>query len=338
MHATPMHAAPATSDTRRAMFRVMVRSRAFDDRLAAQYWVGKTPIFAFAKGPLPGELHTSHGQEPVAAGLCAVLQPEDMITVGHRPHHIAIARGVDVRRMAAEIFGKAAGLSGGRGGHMHLYDSAVNFASSGIIAEGIGPAAGMALARRMQGKPGIAVSVIGDGAANQGAFHEVMNLVGLHKLPLVLVIEDNKWGVTTHKSASTAIERNSDRASSYGLAGEFVSGNDPDVIRAACARAVDRARGGGGGTILEIETARLQGHFMGDPAAYITPERKPYQADPIPHYRAKLIAEAVLTEQSAAEIEAEEAAGIDAAIAFALAAPYPNAEEALERVFAPAAA
>jgi pyruvate dehydrogenase E1 component alpha subunit len=327
---------PVAADVRQHMFRVMVRSRAFDDRLASQYWVGKTPIFAFAKGPLPGELHTSHGQEPVAAGLCAVLQPDDMITVGHRPHHIAIARGVDLKRMAAEIFGKAAGLSGGRGGHMHIYDSTVNFASSGIIGEGIGPAAGMALARRMQGKPGIAVSVIGDGAANQGAFHEVMNLVGLHKLPMVLVIEDNKWGVTTHKSASTSIERNSDRAASYGLAGEFVAGNDADLIQEACARAVDRARRGGGGTILEIETARLQGHFMGDPAAYITPERKPYQADPLPQYRAKLISEGVLTEQSAADIEASEAAQVDAAITFALDAPYPEPEESLEHVFAPA--
>jgi TPP-dependent pyruvate/acetoin dehydrogenase alpha subunit len=320
--------------TRLAMLELMLRSRAFDDALTEQYWVGKSPIFAFGKGPLPGELHTSHGQEPVGAAVAAALTPEDMITVGHRPHHIAVARGVDLKRMAAELFGKAPGLSGGRGGHMHIYDRSCNFSSSGIIGEGLGPAAGMALARRMQGKPGIAVSVIGDGAVNQGAFHEVMNLVGLHKLPFICVIEDNKYGVTTHKSASTAIERNSDRAPLYAMTGESVTGNDPDAILAAMQRAVTRARAGDGGTILEVETARLSGHFMGDPAAYITTERKPYQSDPIPRYRDKLIAEKVLSEERYEQVKAATKAEVAEAIRFALDAPYPAPEQALEHVFA----
>lgn len=320
-------------EIRTEMYRIMVRSRTLDDALAEQYWVEKQPIFAFGRGPLPGELHTSHGQEPVAAGLCPLLKPEDWITVAHRPHHMAVARGVDLHKMAAELFGKKPGLSGGRGGHMHLYDASVNFSSSGIVGEGIGPAAGMALACRMQGKAGIAVSVIGEAAANQGAFHEVLNLVGIYKLPMILVIEDNKYGVTVHKSASTAVERNSDRAAGYGLAGEFVAGNDPDLIRQACQRAVDRARSGEGGTLLEIETVRLMGHFMGDPAPYITGERKDYQIDPLPLYRARLIEEGVITEQQAADIESEEKARIDEAIKFALEAPYPDPEEALEHVF-----
>jgi pyruvate dehydrogenase E1 component alpha subunit len=253
-----------------------------------QYWIGKRPVFAFGAGPLPGELHTSHGQEPVGAGVCATLGEEDMITTGHRPHHIAVARGVDIKEMAAELFGKAAGLSGGRGGHMHLYDKRVNFSSSGIIAEGLGPAAGMAFARKMQNKSGVALSFLGDGAVNQGAFHEVMNIVGLQKLPFICVIEDNKWAVTTHKSMSTAIERNSDRASSYAMAGEFVQGNDPDLIYAATQRALSRARSGEGGTILEIETVRLKGHFTGDQSGYITGDNQQYQIDPIPVYRARL--------------------------------------------------
>ena len=325
---------PASPDIRRRMYEAMVRSRALDDRLTEQYWVGKTPIFAFANGPLPGELHTSHGQEPVAAGLCAALTPDDMVLAGHRPHHIAVARGVDLKRMAAELFGKATGLSGGRGGHMHLYDRSVSFASSGIIAEGLGPAAGMALARRMQNKPGVAVAVIGDGAVNQGAFHEVMNLVGLHKLPFICVIEDNKWGVTTHKSASTAIARNSDRAANYAMTGELVEGNDADRIFDAVTRAVDRARSGGGGTILEVETVRLSGHFMGDPGTYITGERKAYQVDPIPGYRARLIADGVLAEESAAALEARVKEEVNEAIQFGLDSPYPDPSEATERVFA----
>ncbi len=323
-----------TSDVRRKMYEVMVRSRAFDDRLTEQYWIDKKPIFAFGAGPLPGELHTSHGQEPVGAGVCAALLADDMITTGHRPHHIAVARGVDLKSLTAEIFGRKTGLSGGRGGHMHIYDKRVNFSSSGIIAEGLGPAAGMALARKMQGKPGIGISFIGEGAVNQGAFHEVMNIVGVFKLPFICVIEDNKYAVTTHKSASTATERNSDRATCYGMTGEFVSGNDPDLIYAAAERAVTRARTGGGGTILEVETARLLGHFMGDPGGYITGERKLYQVDPIPIYRRRLIDENILTEATASALELAVNTEVNEAMRFAAESPFPDPIDALNCTFA----
>ncbi len=319
---------------RRSMFETMVRSRFWDDRLTEQYWIDKTPVFAFGAGPLPGELHTSHGQEPVGSGVCAALRDEDMITTGHRPHHIAVARGVNLKEMSAELFGKKAGLSGGRGGHMHLYDKRVNFSSSGIIAEGLGPAAGMAFARKMQKKPGVALSFLGEGAVNQGAFHEVMNIVGLRKLPFICVIEDNKWAVTTHKSMSTACERNSDRAASYGMAGEFVEGNDPEQIYLATQRALERARSGEGGTILEIETVRLSGHFMGDPAGYITGKKSDYQIDPLPVYRARLIDEGILTEKEASHIEKAVHAEVDEAITFALEADYPDVEDALNCTFA----
>ena len=161
---------PLTPGLRTEMYRQMVRSRAFDDAMIALYWVGKSPIFAFANGPLPGELHCSNGAEPVGAGVCAALEADDMITADHRPHHVAIARGVDVVAMTAELLGKKTGLSQGKGGHMHIYDAKVNFASSRIIAEGMGPAAGMALARRLQKRPGVALTFLGEGAANQGRF------------------------------------------------------------------------------------------------------------------------------------------------------------------------
>ena len=321
-----------TPDIQRAMYRDMVRSRAFDDAVIALYWEGKLPIFAFGAGPLPGELHCSNGAEPVGAGVCAALGPDDMITADHRPHHIAVARGVDLRAMTAELLGKKAGLSQGKGGHMHLYAPELGFASSGIIAEGMGPAAGMALARRMQKRPGIAVTFLGEGAANQGAFHEVLNLVGVLKLPLVTVVQDNEWGVSTSKRESTAVERNSDRAAGYGLAGEYVESNDPDDIYAAAVRAVERARAGGGGTVLELRTARLQGHFMGDQQGYIPAQMK--QADPIPPYRAKLIAAGVLSEEQAAALEEEASAAMVDAVAFAREAAYPEATEAYDHVFA----
>ncbi|QMW22275.1 thiamine pyrophosphate-dependent dehydrogenase E1 component subunit alpha [Sandaracinobacteroides saxicola] len=321
-----------TPDMRRGFYRTMVKSRHFDDSMIALYWVGKTPIFAFGKGPLPGELHCSNGAEPVGAGVCAALSADDMITADHRPHHVAVARGVDFPRMCAELLGKEPGLSHGKGGHMHIYDPKVNFASSGIIAEGMAPAAGMALARRLQKKPGIAVAFIGEGAANQGAFHETLNIVGVMKLPFIVVVQDNEWGVSTSKAESTAIARNSDRASAYGMAGEYVESNDADDIYHAAARAVARARAGEGGTILELKTARLVGHFMGDQQGYIPPEKA--QVDPLPLYRAKLIAEGVLTEDSAAAIEAEAKAEVDAAMQFAKDAPYPAPQDAYNHVFA----
>jgi pyruvate dehydrogenase E1 component alpha subunit len=219
---------------------------------------------------------------------------------------------------------------------MHIYDPAVNFASSGIIAEGMAPAAGMALARRLQKRPGIAVTFLGEGAANQGAFHEVLNMVGLWKLPVITVVQDNEWGVSTAKSESTAIERNSDRAAGYGMAGEYVASNDPDDIYEAAVRAVERARAGKGGTILELKTARLQGHFMGDQQAYIPEQMK--QADPLPLYRAKLVRDGVLTEAQADAVEAAAKARMDKAMQFAKDAPYPEPHEAFDHVFAGEAA
>ncbi len=321
-----------TPELRRSFYEKMVLSRAFDDAMIAIYWEGKLPIFAFGAGPLPGELHCSNGAEPVGAGVCGALGADDMITADHRPHHVAVCRGVDLDRMSAELLGKKTGLSQGKGGHMHIYDPAVNFASSGIIAEGMAPAAGMALARRLQKRPGIAVTFLGEGAANQGAFHEVLNMVGLWKLPVITVVQDNEWGVSTAKSESTAIERNSDRAASYGLAGEYVASNDPDDIYEATVRAVERARAGRGGTVLELKTARLQGHFMGDQQGYIPEQMK--QADPIPLYRAKLVRDGVLTEAEADAIEAAAKARMDKAMQFAKDSPYPDAAEAFDHVFA----
>jgi pyruvate dehydrogenase E1 component alpha subunit len=264
--------------------------------------------------------------------VCAALDADDMITADHRPHHVAIARGVDLNAMTAELLGKKTGLSQGKGGHMHIYDTRVNFASSGIIAEGMGPAAGMALARRLQKRPGVALTFLGDGAANQGAFHEVLNLVGVMKLPFIAVVQDNEWGVSTSKKESTAVARNSDRASAYGMAGEYVDSNDADDIYLAAERALARARSGGGGTILELRTARLAGHFMGDQQAYIPEQMK--QIDPNPLYRAKLIREGVLSEAEAAAIDAAATAEVAEALRLAQEAPYPDPSEAFDHVFA----
>ncbi|MGO9993899.1 MAG: thiamine pyrophosphate-dependent dehydrogenase E1 component subunit alpha [Steroidobacteraceae bacterium] len=316
------------------MYEAMYRSRRLDDAVLIAYSEGKTPVFNMGKGPLPGEMHQSFGQEPCAVGVCAHLGADDAVGAGHRPHHVAVARGVNLNRMAAELFGKVTGLSGGRGGHMHLYDKDVNFFCSGIIAEGMGPGAGMALARKMTGKPGIAVAFVGDGAANQGAFHEVLNMVGLWKLPFICVIEDNKYGVSVSKKDSTAVARNSDRASAYALAGEYVAGNDPDLIFEAAGRAVERARRGEGGTILELETERLHGHFIGDSGAYRPEEERKAMIDPIPMYRARLLAAGVLSAGETTALEAKVQHEVDEAMAFGRSSAYPQPTEALEKLFA----
>lgn len=322
-----------TADQRRWMYRHMVLSRYLEERIEALYMEGKTPVFNMAKGPIPGEMHLSNGQEPCAVGVCAHLTADDIVTATHRPHHIAVAKGVDLDAMVAEIFGKATGLAGGRGGHMHLFDGAVNFSCSGIIGEGLGPAVGAALSRQMQGKPGVAVAFIGEGAANQGAFHEALNLAAVWQLPVVFVIEDNAWGISVAKQASTAVPRNATRADAYGMPGHHVADNDVEGVYAAAGEAIGRAREGLGPSLIEIETVRLAGHFMGDGEDYRPEGEKAGLTDPLPRYRAALLAAGVLDEAGDAALVAEAQERVEAAIRFAQQSDFLPPEAALETVF-----
>ena len=317
------------------MYEHMLISRYFEESIERIYMEGKSPAFNMANGPIPGEMHLSNGQEPCAVGVCAHLTPEDIVTSTHRPHHVAIAKGVDLDRMTAEIFGKKTGLSGGRGGHMHIFDPKVNFSCSGIIAQGMGPAVGAALSRQMQGKEGVAVAFLGEGAANQGAFHETLNLAAVWKLPVVFVIEDNAWGISVSKTTSTAIERNDQRAAAYGMPGYFIPGNDPLAIFEIAGEAVARARRGEGPTLIEIETYRLAGHFMGDAEGYRPEGEKDalFAKDPIPKFRDQLKTQHAWSDFDDADLIERTRARVDAAIAFARNSAYPEPEEALEKVF-----
>ncbi|MBY8976950.1 thiamine pyrophosphate-dependent dehydrogenase E1 component subunit alpha [Rhodobacteraceae bacterium NNCM2] len=318
------------------MYRTMVTSRRFDEAIGEIYMEGKQPKMDFAAGPLPGEMHRSDGQEPVAVGVCAHLTAEDVVTGSHRPHHEAIAKGVDLDKMAAEIFGKKTGLSGGMGGHMHLIDAEVNFSCSGIIGQGLGPAVGAALSRSIQGKPGVAVNFIGEGGANEGAWHEAMNLAAVWKLPFISVIEDNGWGISTPKSMSTSVERQSVRAASYGVPGHYVEGNDPYEIYRVAGEAIARARAGEGPSVIVVETYRLQGHFVGDDFSYLPEGELEGQRakDPIPKMRARMIADGVATAAELDAIEAESNTKARNAIKFAVESDYPSAQFARDVVFA----
>jgi acetoin:2,6-dichlorophenolindophenol oxidoreductase subunit alpha len=316
------------------MFRQMVRSRELENRIKTIYFEGKLPVFNMAKGPIPGEMHLSGGQEPCAVGVCAHLRDSDFVTATHRPHHVAIAKGVDMRAMTAEIFGKKTGLSKGLGGHMHLFDASVNFSCSGIVGEGIAPAVGAAIAASIKGRDDVAVSFMGEGATNQGVFHESLNLAALWKAPVVFVIEDNAYGISVSKAQSTAVASNIDRAAAYGMKGVFVANNDPDLIYEAAGEAVAGARPGKGPTLIEIETHRIEGHFVGDTVEY-RPESERERlksVDPIILFRERLLRDGFDTAELdrialAASGEAE------SAIAFARESEFPDLKEMYTHVF-----
>jgi len=176
-------------ELRRGFYRQMVRIRTYEEAIRADYHADKTPAWDIGAGLIPGEMHLSAGQEPVAVGLCAHLTADDGLTAPHRPHHLALAKGVDMRKMTAEIYGRETGLGHGKGGHMHLFDPSQHFSCSGIIAEGMPVAVGQAFAFHRRGTTNVAVAVAGEGAANQGAFHESLNLASLWKLPVVFGAE-----------------------------------------------------------------------------------------------------------------------------------------------------
>jgi len=325
-----------SNETLRALHHQMVRIRVFEETLQKIYFEGKTPAFDIAAGPIPGEMHLAAGQEPVAAGVCAHLRPSDAVTATHRPHHVALAHGMDMKKLAAEIFGKDTGLGHGKGGHMHLFDPATNFGCSGIIAEGIPTAVGHALAFKKQSRDDIAVSFFGEGAANQGAFHESLNLAALWKLGVVFVCEDNAWAISVPKDKATAIANNSDRASAYGMPGVLIPDNDPVAVYEAAGEAVARARRGGGPSLIEIKTDRLLGHFEGDPQVYRTKEEMETitQRDAIRRFERQLIESGAMTQadvDGAWEIARAEVAD---AVEFARSSPYPAPEAALLHVFA----
>lgn len=325
------------------MYETMLLIREYEETMARVYLEGKLPpaiqkglAFDIAAGPVPGEMHLAAGQEPVAVGVCAHLRETDTVVGTHRPHHFAIAKGVALDRMTAEIFGKATGLGRGKGGHMHLFDPAHRFSCSGIVGASLPPACGAALAARKTGKDHVAVAFFGEGAANQGSFHESLNLAALWKLPVIFVCEDNHYAISVEKQQATAIRSNAQRASSYGMPGIAVDNNDPVEVFAAAGEAVARARQGGGPTLIEVATDRLMGHFQGDPEVY-RPKGEVEslrRRDPLVVFAQHLRERGLLGNEEAAGVRQKVQARVAAAFAFARNSEYPQADEALQHVFA----
>ncbi|WP_223404276.1 thiamine pyrophosphate-dependent dehydrogenase E1 component subunit alpha [Occultella gossypii] len=332
---TPAPAVPELSaEARLGMYSSMVLVRTFEEAILREYHADKGPGFDIGKGLIPGEMHLAAGQEPVSAGVCAHLTADDAVTATHRPHHFAIAHGMALRPMAAEIFGRTTGLGRGRGGHMHLFDPDTHFSCSGIIAEGYPPALGMAFAFRSRGTDAIAVAVTGEGAANQGAFHESLNLAALWNLPVVFVVEDNDWGISVPRSASTSIPNNADRAAAYGIPGHRVEGNDVEAVHEAAGRAVARARAGSGPSLIEVHTLRMWGHFEGDAQGYRPDLADVAGHDPIPAYEDRLRSAGVLDDATVTRVRAQASEQVEDAIAFAKDSPEPDPADVALYVFA----
>lgn len=325
------------------MIEKMMEIRLYEETLATVYLEDKLPpkiqkglAFDIGAGPVPGEMHLAAGQEPVAVGICAHLKREDTVVGTHRPHHFAIAKGVPLNMMTAEIFGKVTGLSKGKGGHMHLFDPLHNFSCSGIVGASMPPACGAALAAKKLGKDFVAVAFFGEGAANQGTFHESLNLAALWHLPVIFVCEDNQWAISAAKARSTSVPSVAQRAAGYGIPGIHVEKNDASAIFEAAGPAIERARRGQGPTLIEIKTDRYFGHFQGDAEVYRAKDEVAHlrERDPISTFLAELKSSGFLNNMEEGEIMARVKIRVADAFAFARSSAYPQPQDALNDVFA----
>lgn len=291
----------------------------------------------FARGLMHGTMHLSIGQEASATGACLALRDDDLITSTHRGHGHCIAKGADLERMMAELLAKQTGYCRGRGGSMHIADVAKgNLGANGIVAGGIPIAAGAALAQKLAGRDRVVLSFFGDGAANEGAFHEAVNLAAVWDLPVVFFCENNHYGMSMSTERAFKIERIAERAAAYGIPGVTVDGNDLQQVYDEASAAVERARNGSGPSLIESVTYRWKGHSKSDKNLYRTKEEiDEWKArDPIGRFETS-VEDAGSLDQS--EIEEARAAARDAvreAIRKANAAPPARPDELVDAVYA----
>lgn len=291
----------------------------------------------FARGLMHGTMHLSIGQEASATGVTSALRPDDFITSTHRGHGHTIGKGADLVRMMAELLAKETGYCRGRGGSMHIADVATgNLGANGIVAGGIPIAAGAALSAKMRGSGQVVACFFGDGATNEGAFHEALNLAAIWKLPVVFVCENNKYGMSFSTERSMAVEHVSDRAVAYGMPGVTVDGNDADAVYAAATEAVERARRGEGPTLLETVTYRWKGHSKSDKNLYRTKDEiEEWKAkDPIVAFESTVLAAGTLTQEQIEQIRADIREEIRDAVRTANAAPDADPATLADAVFA----
>jgi TPP-dependent pyruvate/acetoin dehydrogenase alpha subunit len=318
----------ATSESARLdWFHTMCRIRAFEREI----------LMLNRAGLVAGTAHLYIGMEAIAVGACAALEEQDLLTSTHRGHGHCIARGLDMGRMMAEILGRADGYCGGKGGSMHITDvSRGMLGADGIVGGGIPIAVGAALGIRLKRGDSVVFCFFGEGAGNQGSFHEALNLAAIHRLPVVFICENNHWALSAPFADTTAGQSIAGRAAAYGIPGERVDGNDVEAVFAAASKAAARARAGTGPSLLECLSYRHEGHSI-----FTRQEIRPSgeieywkQLDPIERYRATLLKSGIAVgewfDQIGSRIEAEVAAAVE----FAKKSPSPDPKTAFEDVYA----
>lgn len=285
---------------------------------------------------MPGFAHLYIGEEAIASAVCACLRKDDYITSTHRGHGHCIAKGANMKYMMAELYGKEAGYCKGKGGSMHIADTDIGIlGADGIVGAGQPISVGAGLSAQVRGTDQVSVCFFGDGATNQGTFHESLNLASIWKLPVIFICENNLYQITVPFSYHSNVKDLAVRAQAYGIPGVVVDGNDVMAVYEAAEAAVERARKGEGPTLIECKTYRHRGHFNGDPALYRPKEEVEewLKKDPIPRYEKYLIENGIMTQ---AEFDAEDAAArdeIEEALAFAESQPDPPVENTVKDVY-----
>ena len=308
------------------MYERMLLIRKYEERI----------YYLFLEGSMPGTIHQSHGQEACAVGMLYDLGPDDFMVSSHRPAGHDLAKGVPLRAMFCEMFGKKNGCCQGKGGAMHTGDIFVGALPANAIVGGNVPiAVGVGLAFKMRKRRNVVVAFFGDGASNEGAFHEGANAAALWDLPVILVCENNLYGASTRYERTCKVKDIADRASAYGMPSQIVDGQDVLAVNEAAAKVIERARAGGGPTLLELKTYRFGGHSRSDARAYRTREEEANWAarDPIATYRKILLDRNVVDESTLKAIESRVEQEIEDAVAYAKVSPDPRPEDALEDVY-----
>lgn len=309
------------------MYRQMLTIRFFEEKVFELY----------GQNLVPGTIHLYAGEEAVAVGVCANLRRDDYITSTHRGHGHCIAKGAKLDKTMAEILGRKTGYCKGKGGSMHIADFSIGMlGATAVVGAGIPIAAGAGLSIKLRGTDQVVACFFGEGASNQGTFHEGINLAAVWGLPVVFVCENNLYAMGTRQSRVMAIENIADRAVAYGIPGVVADGNDVLAVFEAARVAVERARRGEGPTLIECKTYRQKGHSRFDAAVYRPKEEVEswLKKDPVARFQTKLLEMNVLTEAEAQKMVQEAKKVVDEATKFALDSPFPEPEEALEDVYA----
>ncbi len=310
------------------MYRQMLTIRFFEEKVFELY----------GQNLVPGTIHLYAGEEAIAVGVCANLRKDDYITSTHRGHGHCIAKGAKLDKTMAEILGRKTGYCKGKGGSMHIADFSIGMlGATAVVGAGIPIAAGAGLSIKLRGTDQVVACFFGDGASNQGTFHEAINLAAVWSLPVLFVCENNLYAMGTRQSRVMLIENIADRAKAYGISGIAVDGNDVVAVFEGAKEAVERARQGEGPTLMECKTYRHKGHSRFDPAAYRTKQEVDawLKKDPIATFQTRLVDMGILSEASVEQLVQDCRKAVDDATTFALESVFPEPEEALEDVYSP---